>query len=224
MLDLEGHERGEFGGEPLRGLVVLRLVDSTTEGERRHDAPAREHRNDEQGPSRESSDGGMGRSIIWRRIVAKRRKCGESLDPATAHHSPETDAGFTRQPQRSLERMRIRLIGWIVSHDGSRRTPAHQFVHRTPASEHRKQQSRQLRRSGADVLDDLACDSTEQRAVSLRRRRAVSRESQLAFGSRHPFGQMLDERFATLGRQVSRSTDGEALVGPTIVFARWGAH
>lgn len=74
------------------------------------------------------------------------------------------------------------------------------------------------------MLGHMAGYAADQRAISLRRRRAIAREPQLSFGPRHSFGQMLDERFTILGRQVSRPSDGEALVRPTIVFARWGSH
>ena len=74
------------------------------------------------------------------------------------------------------------------------------------------------------MLGDVARHAADEGTIPIRRRCAVTCEPDIAFGSRDPFRQMLDERFATLDRQVSRSSGGNALVGPTIVFARWGSH
>lgn len=74
------------------------------------------------------------------------------------------------------------------------------------------------------MLGDVARHAADEGAIAFGRHCAVACETEIAFGPRDSFRQMLDERFATLDRQVSRSSGGQALVGPTIVFARWGAH
>ena len=74
------------------------------------------------------------------------------------------------------------------------------------------------------MFGDVSRHATDECAIPFRHRGAIAGDPKIAFSPRDPLSQMLDERLASLDRQIGRSSGGNALVGPTTVFARWGSH